>query len=189
MSSINKLREVKKINEFFSTLKAEDFTKNKDSESAYSYSKNELFNNPINHHAISQNVQSKNNPINSPFDTFRHMHGQNTQQGQNTQDGQHQHSYNYNMNGQHTHESLNSEVKDIITTSKTFMLKEINFALVLVAAFAWHDSIKYYIARYIKFNRGSPYYYLFYAIIVSLITILVITLTNRFLKDKDKQAL
>ena len=49
----------------------------------------------------------------------------------------------------------------------------ITAAFGLVAALAWNDAIKYYIGRSIKLNKASPFYYLYYALIVTLITVIV----------------
>jgi hypothetical protein len=45
-------------------------------------------------------------------------------------------------------------------------------ALVVVVALAWNDAIKYYIGRMIKLNRSSPYMYLYYALIVTLVAVI-----------------
>ena len=45
--------------------------------------------------------------------------------------------------------------------------------LVVIVALAWNDTIKYYIGRMIKLNKGSPYLYLYYALIVTLVTVIV----------------
>tara|TARA_Y100000389_G_C17432538_1_gene503584 strand:+ start:1146 stop:1727 length:582 start_codon:yes stop_codon:yes gene_type:complete len=44
--------------------------------------------------------------------------------------------------------------------------------LAVLVALAWNDTIKYYIGRMIKLNRGSPYLYLYYALIVTLVAVL-----------------
>lgn len=45
-------------------------------------------------------------------------------------------------------------------------------ALVVIVALAWNDAIKYYIGRMIKLNRSSPYMYLYYALIVTLLAVI-----------------
>ena len=52
-------------------------------------------------------------------------------------------------------------------------------ALVVIVALAWNDTIKYYIGRMIKLNKGSPYLYLYYALIVTLVTVIVHNLVNK----------
>ena len=46
-------------------------------------------------------------------------------------------------------------------------------ATVFTLALAWNDAIKYYIGRSIKLNKASPFYYLYYALIVTLLAVIV----------------
>ena len=63
-----------------------------------------------------------------------------------------------------------------------FVMRHVLLGFVLVAAFAWHDAIKYYISRTIKLSHGSPYYYLYYALTVTLITVIVVRVYSSFAK-------
>ena len=51
--------------------------------------------------------------------------------------------------------------------------------LAVIVALAWNDTIKYYIGRMIKLNKGSPYLYLYYALIITLVTVIVHNLVNK----------
>lgn len=62
-----------------------------------------------------------------------------------------------------------------ITAKETIALskKHILLATVFTLALAWNDAIKYYIGMSIKLNKASPFYYLYYALIVTLITVVI----------------
>ena len=59
--------------------------------------------------------------------------------------------------------------KETIALSK----KHILLATVFTLALAWNDAIKYYIGMSIKLNKASPFYYLYYALIVTFITVVI----------------
>jgi len=69
----------------------------------------------------------------------------------------------------------NVEGKVKVVAEETVALSAKNFilALVFLVALAWNDAIKYFISRNIKLNRASPYYYLYYALIVSLLAVVI----------------
>lgn len=77
--------------------------------------------------------------------------------------------------------TLREEVKGSLNDSYLLVMKNINMAFILIAAFAWNDAVKYYIARMIKLQKGTPYYYLYYALIVTLLAVLSVRLTHKFL--------
>ena len=77
--------------------------------------------------------------------------------------------------------SHDESVKGAVKDSYYILLKNINLAFILVAAFAWNDAVKYYIAKLIRSQQGSPYYYLYYALIVTLLAVLSVRLTRKFL--------
>lgn len=77
--------------------------------------------------------------------------------------------------------STNNSVEGAVKDSYYILLKNINLAFILVAAFAWNDAVKYYIAKLIRSQQGSPYYYLYYALIVTLMAVLSVRLTRKFL--------
>ena len=51
--------------------------------------------------------------------------------------------------------------------------------LAVIVALAWNDTIKYYIGRMIKLNKGSPYLYLYYSLIVTLVAVIAHNLVSR----------
>jgi hypothetical protein len=59
--------------------------------------------------------------------------------------------------------------KETIALSK----RHIMLATVFTLALAWNDAIKYYIGRSIKLNKASPFYYLYYALIVTVLAVIV----------------
>ena len=76
---------------------------------------------------------------------------------------------------------IKNEVKSSLHDSYLLVMKNINLAFILIAAFAWNDAIKYYIARMIKLQKGTPYYYLYYALIVTLFAVLSVRVSHKFL--------
>ena len=71
--------------------------------------------------------------------------------------------------GKKVGEKVANTAKETIALSK----KHILLATIFTLALAWNDAIKYYIGRSIKLNKASPFYYLYYALIVTLITVIV----------------
>lgn len=51
--------------------------------------------------------------------------------------------------------------------------------LAIIVGLAWNDTIKYYIGRMIKLNKGSPYLYLYYSLIVTLVAVIAHNLVGR----------
>lgn len=87
---------------------------------------------------------------------------------------------------EHNHEDNEDNpaenIKDTVIDTYSFAVKNINLAFVLIAAFAWNDAIKFFIARLIKLERGTPYYYLYYALIITLLAVIVFRISSRFTK-------
>ena len=77
--------------------------------------------------------------------------------------------------------SNDNTISGTVKDSYYILLKNINLAFILVAAFAWNDAVKFYIAKLIRNQQGSPYYYLYYALIVTLLAVISVRLTRRFL--------
>ena len=66
-------------------------------------------------------------------------------------------------------EKVAETAKETIALSK----RHIMLATVFTLALAWNDAIKYYIGRSIKLNKASPYYYIYYALIVTVLAVIV----------------
>ena len=74
---------------------------------------------------------------------------------------------------------LNSNSNNRVNETKPQMGNMLILALVVIVALAWNDAIKYYIGRMIKLNRSSPYMYLYYALIVTLLAVIAHNVVNK----------
>ena len=54
-------------------------------------------------------------------------------------------------------------------TSSRFILKNFNIVLIVIIGLAWHDVAKFYINRSIKFGGGNHRYYIYYAVIATVV--------------------
>lgn len=70
-------------------------------------------------------------------------------------------------------EELGKEVVQTAEETIALSKKHIMLATVFTLALAWNDAIKYYIGRNIKLNKASPFYYLYYALIVTVIAVII----------------
>jgi len=150
-SNVSEIQRLGQMNEYFNSLKVEDFINNESNKKKHEIALD--MSKPPNYtiNRIFNNPPIDIQPINGPIETDI--------------------------------QKLIPKKKDVfefINTSRTFMVREISFAFMLIAAFAWHDTIKFYIARNIKFNKGYTHYYLYYALTVSFATVLIITISNKF---------
>ena len=68
-------------------------------------------------------------------------------------------------------DSSNDESKDSSNDSSK-SINRVVLGLIIVFGFAtamsWNECVKYYIARSIKFGKGSPVYYIYYALLVTI---------------------
>lgn len=67
-----------------------------------------------------------------------------------------------------------TEVKSVTESNSSesswrFIVKNFNIVLVIVIALAWSDVAKFYINRSIKFGGGNHKYYIYYAVIASVV--------------------
>ena len=70
-------------------------------------------------------------------------------------------------------EEIGKEVVQTAEETIALSKKHIMLATVFTLALAWNDAIKYYIGRNIKLNKASPFYYLYYALIVTVIAVVM----------------
>ena len=63
----------------------------------------------------------------------------------------------------------NSHSVEGAETATRFILKNFNIVLVVVIALAWSDVAKFYINRSIKFGGGNHKYYIYYALLVTVV--------------------
>ena len=62
-------------------------------------------------------------------------------------------------------------------TVKLFVLGVI-ITFGFAAALAWHEVSKYYIARSIKFYKGTSLYYIYYALVVTILLVLIMIINH-----------
>jgi len=62
----------------------------------------------------------------------------------------------------------------------------INMGFALAVALAWNEAVKQIIKKSIRLNTDSRYYYFMYAIMVTILAVLVFFITQTFLK-KDME--
>mgnify|MGYP001257380663 FL=1 len=66
-----------------------------------------------------------------------------------------------------------------VAASNLSMTNAALLTIAIIVGLAWNDTIKYYIGRMIKLNKGSPYLYLYYALIVTLVAVIAHNLVSR----------
>jgi len=66
-------------------------------------------------------------------------------------------------------ESKNDSVNDSDESSWRFIVKNFNIVLIVIIGLAWSDVAKFYINRSIKFGGGNHKYYIYYALIASVV--------------------
>ena len=81
---------------------------------------------------------------------------------------------------------LAKETKGTVSDTYSLTTKNIILAFTIISALAWNDAIKFYIGRMIKLNRGNPYYYLYYALIITVITVIFARVNNKINKNLQK---
>lgn len=52
-------------------------------------------------------------------------------------------------------------------------------AFVFIAALSWNDAIRYFINQSIKFNSGKPSYYIFYAVLMTILAAVVFNYSQK----------
>ena len=62
--------------------------------------------------------------------------------------------------------------------NNTCLLRYLLIGFVIIAAFAWHDVAKFYISRSVRLSPGTQHYYVYYALIITLVTLVVLRYTN-----------
>jgi hypothetical protein len=81
----------------------------------------------------------------------------------------------YNQNKNNTNNN-NNGIQHVLGS----YLLDNGFTLIVafVVASAWHTTIKYYIDQAIKFNGGTPTYYIVYAVIATILSIFLSTMKS-----------
>ena len=71
-----------------------------------------------------------------------------------------------------TNNNLNLNLNNQVKNNNSYyydILKNYNLVLVIIIALAWNDVAKFFINRAIKFKNLSPNYYIYYALILSVL--------------------
>ena len=76
------------------------------------------------------------------------------------------------------------DLTQIIDNTYLNSLQNINLGFMLASALAWHEAVKYFIMRSIKFNRGQPMYYIYYALLVTVVAAFMLTITKKYFNNK-----
>jgi|TARA_B110001469_G_C9644043_1_gene324768 hypothetical protein len=75
-----------------------------------------------------------------------------------------------NLNSKAQLQKMNKEGDEEPKESNArFVLKNFNIVLIVLIALAWSDVAKFYINRSIKFGKGNHKYYIYYAIIITVV--------------------
>ena len=72
------------------------------------------------------------------------------------------------LNAKTTEADKESAEQDEESASR-FILKNFNILLIVIIGLAWSDVAKFYINRSIKFGGGNHKYYIYYALIMTVI--------------------
>lgn len=75
---------------------------------------------------------------------------------------------NLNIKANNANANSHNETEGAETATR-FILKNFNIVLVVVIALAWSDVAKFYINRSIKFGGGNHKYYIYYALLVTVV--------------------
>ena len=64
------------------------------------------------------------------------------------------------------------------STQRKEMKQYVVLGLVIVAALAWNEGVKFMIGEQLKFNEGNNMYYLGYVVVATLLAIVIYKMTN-----------
>ena len=105
----------------------------------------------------------------------------------------HNHNHNHNQPQTVQHQNLNSNtlnnvssgvannINEIVTSTYQTSFQSLNLGFMLAAALAWNEAVKFFISRSIRLNRGSPYYFVYYALTTTLLAAIVFTITRKYI--------
>lgn len=79
-----------------------------------------------------------------------------------------------------------SGIEALATSVYSQSLQSINTAFSLATALAWMEAIKAVIKQYVRVGRDKPTMYIFYALIVTALSALVLRFTTQYLKQDIK---
>ena len=159
-----------------------------------------IFNNPNSNNPNSNNQNSNNQNINQTNNINKLLNDISTQmpnnqmpnnQMPNNQIPNNQMPNNQVMNNIKQNNPINNMVLSNLSNNNLINKKSLNdklnnrlvkvnlshslkYIVILLVAFAWHDVGKFYINKAIKYKGGSESYYLYYAIILTLIIYFIV---------------
>jgi hypothetical protein len=76
---------------------------------------------------------------------------------------------------------LANNINEIVTSTYQTSFQSLNLGFMLAAALAWNEAVKFFISRSIRLNRGSPYYFIYYALSTTLLAAIVFTITRKYI--------
>ena len=80
--------------------------------------------------------------------------------------------------------NLSNNVCNIAQSTYSLTLLCIGLGIMITGALAWHEAVKYFIVRSIKFNQGTSTYYIYYALAITTFGALFFTVSKKYL-DKN----
>jgi len=86
-----------------------------------------------------------------------------------------------NNNGNNNSSNFLGNIASETYTSSIFY---INMGFTFAAALAWNEAVKFFINQSIKFNSGTPTYYLVYASVLTILAAVVYSFSKRYLSPE-----
>lgn len=83
--------------------------------------------------------------------------------------------------------NISQDIGQIINQTYISSLNHIILGFMLASALAWHEAVKFFISRSIKFNKGNPMYYIYYAGSITILSALLFTFTKKYISKKVKE--
>ena len=75
-------------------------------------------------------------------------------------------------------------LRNIASETYTSSIFYINMGFTFAAALAWNEAVKFFINQSIKFNSGTPTYYLVYATVLTILAAVVYSFSKRYLSPE-----
>jgi len=86
----------------------------------------------------------------------------------------------------HATKNISNDISQILNQTYISSLNYIIIGFMLASALAWNEAVKFFIGRSIRFNKGNPMYYIYYAISLTVFSALVYTFTKKYINNKVK---
>ena len=85
--------------------------------------------------------------------------------------------------------NLANNVSNIAQSTYSYTFVFLGVGIMITAALAWHEAIKFFINRSIRLNQGAPTYYLYYALILTVLAAFFFNITKKYLDKNVKDPL